>query len=97
MFEVKRGLIHAGASAKLDYLETLQDGLDVTIPTESDWENAAQLWATLQRAGRTLSDMDILIAVVAVRTDSTLVSADSDFAPVPDLKRADWRSPFPEN
>jgi len=97
-YEIRRGLIHKAAEGQAQRFE------GVILPIvrffsilDSDWERAAQLWAALQRAGRTLSDIDILIATVALRTGATLVSADADFRAVPDLRHADWRAPFAES
>lgn len=94
LFEVKRGLIYAGATAKLTHLVNLQTNFEILPIIDADWEQAAQLWAQLQRDGRTLSDIDILIAAATIRVGATLVSADEDFAAIPALKMVNWRAPF---
>lgn len=95
LYEVRRGLIYAKAHTKLAYLDQIRGLLGFVPLTTPDWEAAAQLWADLQSRGRALSDVDLLIAGVSLRTGATLVSADADFKAVPTLAYADWRAPLP--
>ena len=51
-----------------------------------DWLDAARLRRTMAGAGRTLRNaIDCLIAVVAIRTGSAVLSADADFAAIAEL------------
>jgi predicted nucleic acid-binding protein len=52
------------------------------LPTHgpSDWEDAASLFRACRRAGHTpRSQLDCLIAAVAIRNEAPLLHADSDF------------------
>jgi predicted nucleic acid-binding protein len=55
-----------------------------------DWDRAAQLWAEARTKGRQLSDVDLLIADIAIRLDAILVTADDDFGALP-VRRENWR------
>ena len=71
----------------------LRPSLACYIPDEADAENAAALQRLLRRRGRQLETVDALIAVVALRYDLVLLTADNDFAPVRNLKIENWRVP----
>jgi tRNA(fMet)-specific endonuclease VapC len=52
------------------------------------------LRAAMQRSGRSMGELDLLIAAHALDLDMTLVTNDAGFARVPDLAIEDWtRSP----
>jgi len=59
---------------------------------DEDWERAAHLWADAANRGRALSDVDLLVAVVALRLGAVVVSADDDFDTLP-VQRENWRFP----
>jgi predicted nucleic acid-binding protein len=52
----------------------------------SDWEQAARLWADAVSRGKQLSDVDLLIASIALRQNAIIVSSDADFDAFP-IKR----------
>jgi tRNA(fMet)-specific endonuclease VapC len=49
-----------------------------------------ELYTDLRRRGRVLSQVDMMLAALALQLGLTLVTTDSDFAALPDLKREDW-------
>jgi len=53
---------------------------------------AAELWADATSRGRQFSDIDLLIASIALRMGGVIVSADADFNALP-VQRDDWRTP----
>jgi predicted nucleic acid-binding protein len=57
-----------------------------------DWEQAAKFWADSRRKGRQFSEVDLLIAAVAVRLNAVIISDDNDFDALP-VKRENWRIP----
>lgn len=59
----------------------LRPSLVCYIPDEADAENAAALQRLLRRQGRQLETVDAIIAVVALRYDLALLTADNDFTP----------------
>ena len=53
----------------------------LTLDGVSDYEDAADLYRTCRREGKTIRSLtDCLIAVVAIRADAELLHADRDFA-----------------
>lgn len=53
----------------------------------------ARLRVLAARQGKSLSDLDMLIAAHAYSRDMTLVTADRAFAHIPHLRLADWTMP----
>lgn len=70
-------------------------GALAVVPFEGDDAAVAgDLRAELERAGTPIGPYDLLIAAQAVRTGSTLVTANTaEFARVPRLVREDWSKP----
>lgn len=67
----------------LDTVQVLDIGPDVV-------DEATAVRVAVRRAGRSLGDMDLLIAATALAHDLTLVTRDRDFARVPGLRVEDW-------
>lgn len=92
-YEVLRGLLKTNATRKLHMFQTvLIPLLEWTPLTDTDWRQAAQLWADASNAGRQLADTDLLIAAIAMRVGGVVVTADDDFNALP-VQRANWRVP----
>ena len=88
--EVSYGL-RRKASPKLDkaYADLLQ--IVEVMPLDSQvTPQYAQLRAHLEKAGTPIGANDTLIAAHALSLGAALVSADSEFARVPDLKVENW-------
>jgi len=73
----------------------LREGISCFIPDEDDAYSAAELQVSLRRRGRQLATVDALIAAIALRHDLLLLTADKDFAAVPDLQYENWLSIHP--
>ena len=79
-YEVRRGYLKTGATSKLKvYQEKVKPQFQWASFLESDWQQAAEFWATAANEGKALSDVDLLVAAVTVRLGGILVSADDDF------------------
>jgi predicted nucleic acid-binding protein len=92
-YEILRGLLKVKATRKLEiFQKQLVPLFELEPITRSDWEQTAQLWADTVSKGRQLSDMDLLIAAVAIRLGGILVTSDADFDALP-ISREDWRTP----
>lgn len=64
--------------------------LDI-LPWDSDTAQAyGAMRASLERQGKALAPLDLLIAAHAIATGCTLVSSDQAFAHLTDLALADW-------
>ena len=91
-FEVVRGLLKSGATAQYRRYQSEFVSIVEWISFErDDWDLAAQLWATARQQGRQLSDVDLLLAAMALRLDALLVTADDDFSALP-VRRENWRA-----
>lgn len=92
-YEVRRGYLKTGATAKLwVYEERIKSQFQWVAIVEADWRQAAQLWADAVNIGKQLSDVDLLVAAVATRLGGQVISADDDFDALP-VTRTTWRSP----
>jgi predicted nucleic acid-binding protein len=90
-YEVRRGYLKAGATARLlVYEERIRPQFQWVALVEADWRQAAQFWADAVQKGKQLSDVDLLIAAVALRLNAQIISADDDFDALP-LTRHSWR------
>jgi predicted nucleic acid-binding protein len=92
-YEVRRGYLKTGATAKLRvYEERIKSQFQWVAIVEVDWRQAAQFWADAVNKGKQLSDVDLLVAAVATRLGGQVISADDDFDALP-VTRTTWRSP----
>ena len=90
-YEVSRGLLKVGATRKLTAFEDeFVPQLDWLALADRDWREAAKLWADATRKGKQLSDVDFLLAALAIRFNAILVSSDNDFDVLP-VRRENWR------
>lgn len=90
-YEVRRGLDYTNAARKMQVYETQILPLFQWLRLQDDdWEQAAKFWAQTRRAGSQLSDVDLLVAALALRLDAVIVSNDNDFDALP-MKRENWR------
>jgi predicted nucleic acid-binding protein len=90
-FELQRGLLWRNSTAKLTNLnEKILPQLSRVPFTEGDWLQAARFWADATRQGKSIEDVDLLVAAVAYRINAIIVSSDQDFDPLP-IQREDWR------
>lgn len=93
IYEVTRGLLKAQAIRKQHLFNEEFVPLLTGLPlTDDDWRQAAHLWAEARMAGKQLSDIDLLLAALAIRYDAHIVSDDTDFDALP-VRRENWRQP----
>lgn len=89
-FEVKRGLLWKDAHAQLNsYLNDFLPLFQWIPLLEADWERAAILWSETRKAGRQLSDIDLLIAAITLRVNGIVASNDNDFDAL-NIPRENW-------
>ncbi len=92
-YEVLRGILKKNAIRQEQILKgRLKNMFLWESVLEQDWVEAAYLWAKMVSSGRQLSDMDLLIAVIAKRLNAILVTSDNDFM-VLGLTIENWRLP----
>jgi len=91
-YEVRRGYLKSKATTRLRvYEERIKPQFQWVPIIEADWQQSAQFWADTVSRGLQLSDVDLLVAAVAVRLSGIIVSADDDFDALP-VTRQSWRA-----
>lgn len=90
--ELRFGLARRPVHADLrSLIENLLLATDIRPWTSICAGRYGKLRTELEKLGKPLAPMDLLIAVHALAEDCTLVSADRAFAQVPGLKIVDWK------
>ncbi len=90
-YEIKRGLLSINATAKLRRFEQLCKEFESVLPDKLDiFDIASTIYADLKQRGQPIQDADILIASIVLYNNFILVSNDSDFNRIKDLKIENW-------
>lgn len=90
-YEIKRGLLAINATARLTKFELLCKIFGVVLLDERNiFDIASEIYSDLKQKGLLIEDADILIASVALHKGFILVSGDSDFNRIPNLKLENW-------
>lgn len=90
-YEVKRGLLYAGAQRKAQiYEQEIRHHFRWISLEDDDLALAAQFWSDARHRGKQFSDIDLMIAAISVRLNAVIISADSDFDSLP-VMRENWR------
>lgn len=90
-FQIKRGLLAKNANNQLKIFERIckEFGL-VALDAQDIFDMAAEIYADLKQKGELVEDADILMASVAIYKSFTLVSDDTEFNRIQDLKVEKW-------
>jgi predicted nucleic acid-binding protein len=92
-YEIERGYLWRGAAGQIERYRTEIKPRFQWLPlADQDWKRAGELWAGTRRHGKQLSDIDLLIAALALRLNAVIVSADEDSDTTP-ARRENWRTP----
>ncbi|HEY0510496.1 MAG TPA: hypothetical protein VGH73_01245 [Thermoanaerobaculia bacterium] len=59
-----------------------------------DWRDAAHLWAERHRAGQSISDFDLLLAILALREEAVLVTSNVRHFEGLGIRLEDWSAPL---
>ena len=90
-YEIKRGLLAIGANSKIAQFERFCDEFStIWLGERRIFDQAADIYLSLRKAGKLVEDADILIAATAIVFDLILVSNDSDFRKITHLKLENW-------
>ncbi len=91
-YEMKRGFLARNATTQLRKFEQLCSTLGlVLLDTKDVFDQAAEIYAELQKKGELIEDADILIASSAKIHDFILVSDNTEhFNRIPGLKIENW-------
>jgi len=90
-YEVVGGLLAKNALKQLSIFEDFVIDNLVIPMTESSAKISAELYSTLRQSGKSVDDIDLLIAGVAIDNDMTLVTNNENhFNRIPGLKIDNW-------
>jgi tRNA(fMet)-specific endonuclease VapC len=90
-YEVQRGLLHRDAKRQLAFFMSYAARFIWDDFNQTDWQQAAHLWADLRRQGRFVEDSDLLIGVYATERQAIVVTDnEKDFAPL-GIAIENWR------
>jgi predicted nucleic acid-binding protein len=81
--EVIRGVIHPNQKMRIDVFFDLMEDIEIG---SSIWHQVSELAWRLDRQGTVLPLADIVIACCALQMDAILITADSHFSKISDLK-----------
>jgi predicted nucleic acid-binding protein len=90
---VTRYLDLKGARRLTQLYQGLVDGWQRCDLTFDDWTEAARLWAERHRLGRSVSDFDLLLAVLARKQEAILVTSNTRHFEGLGIPLQDWTSP----
>lgn len=90
-YEIKRGLLASNATNQLRQFQTICRIYSlIWLESQNIFDIASEIYASLKRRGEPIGDADILIASMALCNNAILVSADTDFNRIKDLKVENW-------
>jgi tRNA(fMet)-specific endonuclease VapC len=89
-FEIWRYLTLKGAHRLGRRYEELVKGWARCALSFEDWTAAAILWADRQRIGKSISDMDLLLAILARKHEATLVTNNTKHFQDLGISLEDW-------
>ena len=86
-YEIKRGLLSVGASAKIERFNNfvrISELVDINIST---FDIAAQIYAQLKQKGNLIEDADLFIGVSALENNAVLITNNANHLQrIPNLK-----------
>ncbi|MFC2087081.1 type II toxin-antitoxin system VapC family toxin [Bacteroidota bacterium] len=90
-YEITGGLLAKNALKQLSIFEDfLNDNMVISI-TDKSARISAELYSELRKSGKTIDDIDLLIAGIAIENDLVLVTNnESHFKRIPGLKIENW-------
>ena len=89
-YEVTRYLKLKGSHRLARFYEDMVASWRLCDLSSLDWDTAAQLWAERHRLGRSISDFDLLVAVVARRESAVLVTSNTRHFEGLDIVLENW-------
>jgi predicted nucleic acid-binding protein len=93
-YELTRYLNLRGMRRLLRNYERLTASWQPCNLSSGDWREAAKLWTELHREGRSIADLDLLIAVLARREEAVLVTSNTRHFRDLGVELEDWMAPI---
>lgn len=86
-YEIKRGLISVGASAKIERFNNFVRICELVDINISTFDIAAQIYAQLKQKGNLIEDADLFIGVSALENNAVLITNNANHLQrIPNLK-----------
>ena len=86
-YEIKRGLLSVGASAKIERFNNFVRICELVDINISTFDIAAQIYAQLKQKGNLIEDADLFIGVSALENNAVLITNDANHLQrIPNLK-----------
>ena len=86
-YEIKRGLISVGASAKIERFNNFVRICELVDINISTFDIAAQIYAQLKQEGNLIEDADLFIGVSALENNAVLITNNANHLQrIPNLK-----------
>ena len=92
-YELTRYLKLKGAHRMLRAYEEITVSWQRSSLSFKDWEDAAQVWADRHRLGRSISDLDLFLAILARREGAVLVTSNVRHFEGLGIPLEDWTIP----
>ena len=73
-YEIKRGLLFAGAEAQLAAFDRLWQAQGIVLFNQASLDSAAKIYSDLRTTGQLIEDADLLVAAIALVNDLVLVT-----------------------
>ena len=89
-YEIKGGLLHVNATAKLRQFHLFLRSITILWLNQDVADKASEIYSNLRRSGRTIPDTDVLIAATALAHNLILATDDSHFQRVEDITVENW-------
>ena len=89
-YEIKGGLLHVNATAKLRQFYLLLRSITILWLNQDVADKASDIYGNLRRSGRTIPDTDVLIAATALAHNLILGTDDSHFQRIEDITVENW-------
>jgi tRNA(fMet)-specific endonuclease VapC len=92
-YEITSGLLAKNAFKQLNLFEEFISENNILPITERSAKFSAEIYATLKQSGKTIDDIDLLIAGVAIENEMTLATNnDRHFKRIPGLTTENWKN-----
>ena len=92
-YEIMSGLLAKKAYKQIEVFERFVSE-NIVIPlTEKSSKISAEIYSSLRETGKTIDDIDLLIAGVAIENDLTLITNnEKHFGRIPNLSVKNWKN-----
>ena len=92
-YEIMSGLLAKKANKQIETFEQFVSENTIVPLTEKSSKISAEIYSLLRETGKTLDDIDLLIAGIAIENDYTLITNnEKHFGRIPNLIVKNWKN-----